>query len=154
MGSSARIRPKPTKRSKDRHLHFEYTQKVLFKYCDPAGIVFFPRYAELLNDAVETFFADRIGWPFESMHPEAGVPTAAFSMRFNAPSYHGDQLSLGLTIQKLGRSSMTLAVAANCGVELRFTADQTLVCINAKGRPQSWPASVRDTVQKIMETSL
>lgn len=35
---------------------FTFTQKVLFKHCDPAGIVFYPRYFEIINDCIEAFF--------------------------------------------------------------------------------------------------
>jgi 4-hydroxybenzoyl-CoA thioesterase len=42
---------------------FSINQKVLFKHCDPAGIVFYPRYFEMINDCVEAFF-DEIGTPF------------------------------------------------------------------------------------------
>ena len=131
---------------------FEYDQKVLFKYCDPAGIVFFPRYAEMLNDAVETFFAEILDWPFEQMHTNVGVPTAALSMQFKAPSHHGDQLKLRITVQKIGRASLQLATQAVCQEETRFVADQTLVCIDAEGKPQSWPVRVRENIENILET--
>ena len=51
---------------------YEFHQKVLFKHCDPAGIVFFPRYYEMVNDCVEAFFADVLDWPFEAMHGAGG----------------------------------------------------------------------------------
>ena len=38
-------------------------RKVLFKHCDPAGIVFHPRYFETVNDCVAAFF-DALGDPF------------------------------------------------------------------------------------------
>lgn len=132
-------------------MQFEYAQKVLFKYCDPAGIVFFPRYAELLNDAVETFFEERLGWPFEEMHPDAGVPTVEYAMHFKAPSFHGDLLILRIKITKIGRTSMTLRTQALCQQETRFWATQTLVCIDAKGKSQSWPTSVRQAAEGTME---
>ena len=59
---------------------FVMVQKVLFKHCDPAGIVFFPRYFEMMNDCVETFF-DEIGLPFDDMHTWGGVPTVNVSSR-------------------------------------------------------------------------
>ena len=46
-------------------MHFTYKQKVLFKHCDPAGIVFYPRFFEMINDAVEALFSDVLNWPFE-----------------------------------------------------------------------------------------
>lgn len=36
-------------------MEFSYRQKVLFMHYDPAGIVFFPRYFEMMNDCVEAF---------------------------------------------------------------------------------------------------
>ena len=36
-------------------MRFTMPQKVQFKHCDPAGIVFYPRYFELLNDTLLGF---------------------------------------------------------------------------------------------------
>ena len=47
---------------------FRFKQKVLFKHCDPAGIVFFPRYFEMMNDCVETFFDEALGIPVSYTH--------------------------------------------------------------------------------------
>ncbi len=132
-------------------MHFRFPQKILFKHCDPAGIVFYPRYFEIINDAVEAMFSDLIGWPFEQMHNGSGVPTATISVDFTAPSRHGDQIVLDITIQKLGRSSMILKTVALAGAETRFVADHVLVCIDDQGRPRPWPAPVRKTVNDILE---
>ena len=32
---------------------FVFPQKVRFQHCDPAGIVFYPRYFEMLNTTIE-----------------------------------------------------------------------------------------------------
>ena len=34
-------------------------------HCDPAGIVFYPRYVELCNEMVEDWFADGLGFPLD-----------------------------------------------------------------------------------------
>ena len=34
---------------------FSFSQDIGFRHCDPAGIVFYPRYFEMMNDAVELF---------------------------------------------------------------------------------------------------
>ena len=39
---------------------FEFRQTIGFKHCDPAGIVFYPRYFEMFNDCVEAFLT--VGW--------------------------------------------------------------------------------------------
>ncbi|MFZ7091220.1 acyl-CoA thioesterase [Primorskyibacter sp. 2E233] len=132
-------------------MHFTFPQKVLFKHCDPAGIVFYPRFFEMINDAVESLFSDVLGWPFEEMLPNAGVPTAAFDVRFKTPCRHGDQLELRLTLTRLGRSSLSLTTRAVRQEVACFEADQTLVCVDGEGRPAPWPAPVRARIKDLME---
>jgi len=82
-------------------VQFVHAQKVLFRHCDPAGIVFFPRCFEMINDCVEHFFDEYLGLPFEVLLRTQGVPTAEISTRFLAPSRHGDRLVLVLTVTKV-----------------------------------------------------
>ncbi|GGE38266.1 hotdog family protein [Actibacterium pelagium] len=67
-------------------MHFTLHQKVLFKHCDPAGIVFYPRYFEMINDAVEAMFSNLLGWPYEDLLRDSAVPTAAFKVVFTTRS--------------------------------------------------------------------
>lgn len=131
-------------------MHFAFPQKVLFKHCDPAGIVFYPRFFEMINDAVEALFSDALGWAFEDMHPAAGVPTAEFNVRFKRPCRHGDQLVLHLNLTRLGRSSLALTTRALRGDDLCFEADQVLVHIDAQGRPAPWPERIRTVIAEMM----
>ncbi|MEO1607513.1 MAG: thioesterase family protein [Pseudomonadota bacterium] len=121
---------------------FIYPQKVLFKHCDPAGIVFYPRYFEMINDCVEAYF-DQIGFPFEELHKSGGVPTAQIETKFTAPSRHGDHLNLSLELTHVGGASLNIAVKAVSGEEIRFAAALTIVHVNASGRSASWPAPMR-----------
>ena len=63
-------------------MHHKFPQKVLFKHCDPAGIVFYPCFFEMINDAVEDMFANLLDWPFEEIVPKHGTPTASISVQF------------------------------------------------------------------------
>lgn len=121
---------------------FQYPQNVLFKHCDPAGIVFYPRYFEIINDCVEAFF-EEIGFSFVDMHKKNAVPTAQISTQFLAPSRHGDQLTLSLEPTRIGGSSLDLHISASAGSQTRFIATSTLVYINANGRPERWPDPLR-----------
>jgi len=123
---------------------FTYAQKVLFKHCDPAGIVFYPRYFEMMNDCVEAFFADVLKAPFEDLHKTHAVPTAQIATRFAAPSRHGDELVLSLSMKRVGRTSADYAMTATCGSEVRFETSCTLVYVNGAGRPTPWPESLRN----------
>lgn len=134
-------------------MHYSFPQKVLFKHCDPAGIVFYPRFFEMINDAVEAMFSEVLDWPFETMHPENGVPTAEFNVRFKAPCRHGDQLVLDVNLEQLGRSSLSLNTTARRDEQICFEAEQILVCVGRDGRPVVWPDDVRTKINSLMETT-
>jgi 4-hydroxybenzoyl-CoA thioesterase len=131
---------------------FVLDQPILFKHCDPAGIVFYPRYFEMINDCVEAFFDGVLGWPFKDIHEDGAVPTAEIRTRFVAPSRLGDQLALGLEITRVGRTSCGIAITADCADERRFETELTLVNVNAGGRPAVWPERVRNRFQEIKES--
>ncbi|QFT61116.1 1,4-dihydroxy-2-naphthoyl-CoA hydrolase (plasmid) [Sulfitobacter sp. THAF37] len=130
---------------------FIYHQKVRFRHCDPAGIVFYPRYFEMMNDTVEDFFEKVVLLPFSGMHQDCGVPTAGIEAQFQAPTRLGDQLEIGLTITRLGRSSLGFAYDARCGGEQRFTATSTVVFIDSGGRPAAWPGTPRARLEEHMK---
>ena len=123
-------------------MHFRFPQKVTFKYCDPAGMVFYPRYFEMINDAIEAMFDAVLGWPFEEIHKGRSVPTASIEVTFDAPGRHGDLLHLDLTLLRIGRTSLGLRTRATCAAEPRFRPD---------GRPEPWPDPLRERVTKLLE---
>lgn len=125
---------------------FSVQQKVLFRHCDPAGIVFFPRYLEMVNDAVEAFFEAVLEMPFETLHKSGATPTVALTSEFPAASFHGDMLEISVTPTKVGRTSLGLSTTACCGAETRFICDSTLVFTNANGKPTPWPSSVKTNI--------
>ncbi|MBA2778479.1 acyl-CoA thioesterase [Billgrantia kenyensis] len=125
---------------------FTTQRKVRFQHCDPAGIVFYPRYFEMLNSVVEDFFAEAVGHDFNQLHVEnrTGVPTAHIETDFHAPSRLGETLTFELTIRDIGRTSMALRTVALCNGEPRLTCDSTLVFIDLdSGRPLPWPDAMR-----------
>ena len=129
---------------------FHWRQKILFKHCDPAGIVFYPRYFEMINDCVEAFFFDALDYPFEDFHKlDAGAPTVHIETTFQAISRHGDWLDFALRPLRIGRSSFDFEVTAICDAERRLSAKLTLVHIrNFSSEP--WPQEVRDTITRMI----
>ena len=85
---------------------FTTERRVRFADCDAAGIVFFPRYFEMLNGVVEDWFAGPLQTSFRELHVDrrVSVPTAAVEARFIAPSRLEDELTFALTVTKLGLS--------------------------------------------------
>jgi len=131
---------------------FTFDQKILFKHCDPAGIVFYPRYFEIINDCVEAFF-DSIGHPLETLLKTGGIPTAEISTRFKAPSRHGDHLNLALNVAKIGNASLNLYISAKAGDQDRFTSTSTIVHVSPKGRATRWPDDIRTSLTNHLRSS-
>ncbi|WP_300033103.1 thioesterase family protein [uncultured Roseobacter sp.] len=132
---------------------FQHNIKVLFQHCDPAGIVFYPRYFEMVNQTVEEWHEAGLGYSFAQMHLKRGhgVPTVSIGAEFSAPSRMGDVLTWRLTLQKLGRTSAHLMVEAHCGDELRMTATPVLVSVDMKtGRPVPWPEEMRPRMESFL----
>lgn len=111
---------------------FVTTRKVLFQHCDPAGIVFYPRYFEMINSVVEEWFEDVLGHSFASLHMDQkkGVPTAGISVDFRAPSRLGEVLTFTLTPGPLGRSRIPCRIEAHGGGQLRLEGALTLVYVD------------------------
>lgn len=128
-------------------MSFSLRLPVRFAHVDAAGIVFYPRYFEMLNAAVEDWFAARTGIGFAELHLERrlGVPTVKIESQFVAPSRLGDMLKITITVERLGESSCALRYAIECDGEDRVRASAVLVCMNLDtGKSTPWPAAIRD----------
>lgn len=123
-----------------------------FNHCDPAGIVFYPRYFEMTNSVVENFFADVLHYSFARMTEERrGVPTVRVDTNFRASSRLGEKLTFTLVIAQIGTSSVRFELVAEGSGTRRLTADLTLVWVNPEGRPEPWPDALRDPMRAFME---
>ncbi|AUH64580.1 acyl-CoA thioesterase [Paracoccus zhejiangensis] len=116
------------------------TIPIEFCHCDPAGIVFYPRYAEMVNHMVENYFIDVLGYSFaEMMAAGQGMPTARLEVDFRKPSRLGDRLNWTLAVEHLGRSSARFLVRA----EDRIEARSTVVWMERDFTPSPWPEAFR-----------
>jgi 4-hydroxybenzoyl-CoA thioesterase len=126
--------------------------RVEFNHCDPAGIVFYPRYFEMTNSVLENFFREDVGYSYHAMMADGiGVPTARVETDFRAPSRLGDLLDWGLVVERLGASSATFRLTAHCDDQHRLTARLTLVWLGPDQRPARWPDRVRATLAAHLE---
>lgn len=124
--------------------------QVLFRHCDPAAIVFYPRYVELIHDVVEHWFNNGLQISYYTLHSERamGIPTVNLQVDFKAPSRLGEQLTGKLTVLKLGRTSMQLNVQL-CGPDdaVRVDAKATVVFVTVENiRPMEIPADFRERI--------
>lgn len=122
-----------------------------FNHCDPAGIVFYPRYFEMTNHVCENFFREAVGVSYgEMMHQRSGVPTVRLETDFRAPSRLGDVLEVTLDVLRLGTSSVTFEIVGACGGQVRLVVTITLVWVaDVAGTiaPQPWPEGIKARLQ-------
>lgn len=124
-----------------------------FAHCDPAGIAYYPRYFELADGVIEDWTEQVVGVPRRVLHLERGLalPTVALTSTFAAVSRLGDALDFRLTVERLGTSSIDLALDVRCGDEHRFAARYTQVLVETAGmRAIAWPAPWRERIEETM----
>ena len=137
-------------------MSFSVTRRIRFADVDPAGIVFYPRYFEMINGTVEDWFDEGLDYGFDQMilQDGFGVPTATIQVDFKAPSRLDDLVELELQLVRLGRSSIGLQINIQCEGELRAVVQQTLVFIRMEGnKPVRIPDSLRARIERSMEDS-
>lgn len=108
---------------------------IRFTQCDPAGIVFYPRYFEMFNDLVEDWCRDGLQFPFSELINRRGwgVPTVHLEVDFVAPSTFGEELDARLKVRTVGGSSIGLEIVlSGPRNDARVRASVTLVLIDRK----------------------
>lgn len=129
--------------------------KIRFQHCDPAGIVFYPRYFEMFNQMVEDWFAEEIGMSFQTMHVEhrLGVPLVHVEADFVKASRIGEVLVFTLRVVEIRKRSFRLAVEASLGGEARVKAELTLACVSLGETLHSTevPDSLRKAIEAFVE---
>lgn len=129
---------------------------VRFRHCDPAGIVFYPRYFEMINDLFEDWFA-HLGQPFDRMHGTnaLGVPTVSLQADFLRPCRLGETLELTLDLIALGRSSFELAYVFTHEGEVRMRAKAVVVFVSRESELTSVPipAEMRERMLPFLRPS-
>jgi 4-hydroxybenzoyl-CoA thioesterase len=136
--------------------HFERTIPVRFEDCDPAGIIFYPRFFALVNRLVEDWFGDELGQSFRGLHVEQrkGVPTVQFACDFKAPVRLGDALEMRLRVAHLGVSSCQLFIEARCVDALAAQFEQTIVYTDlASMKSEPWPGDLRAAISRFTGAS-
>ena len=106
------------------HIVFTKQEKIRFQHIDFAGIVFYPRFLEMLNGLVEDWFEEVLESPFSKMHETHGIPTVDLKVQFKKPARLGEVLSKKLWVNQLKNSSMI------CG--FCFENEQNETCVEGE----------------------
>ena len=104
-----------------------YTRNTRIEWgdCDPAGIVFFPRYFAMFDSCTTALFSQALGmskFQLFKHYKFAGYPMVDTRARFLKPCKFGDDVVIETKVVKFGRSSFD--------VEHRITLNAEL-CVEA-----------------------
>ena len=130
-----------------------FTRNVLirFRHCDPAGIVFYPRYFEMINDFVEEWFDQGLGLSFETLHVHhrVGTPLASVQCDFAAPSRWNETLTQTLVVRRIGGASFNADVSfSGPAGDIRLVASLTIVTVDLdRMKSTAMPDDLRQRMQ-------
>ncbi len=105
------------------------TVRIEWGDCDPAGIVYFPRYVEHFDNCTVHLF-EAAGFPKPEMLKRfgaAGYPMVDLKMKFVIPSTFGDDVVVQSEITEFKRSSFTVHHRLFRGEELAVEGFETRV---------------------------
>jgi 4-hydroxybenzoyl-CoA thioesterase len=130
---------------------YRTTRTVRFSHCDPAGIIFYPRYFDLIHEAKEDWFKEALDWPFGTMIGELknGFPIVRLEADFRGPSRIGEELLIALRAPVVGGASLHLHYEVTCGGQPRLDARTVVVHIDlTTGKPQPMGEALRARIER------
>ena len=122
---------------------------IRFSHCDPAGIVYFPHYFDLVHACLEDWYEQVLGFGFKALIGSGhGAPIVHAECDFTAPSRMGDRLDLTLLVERLGGASVTYRVIGHAEGRERFNAKiVTAYLALASGKAVPIPAEIRARIE-------
>ena len=124
-----------------------FERPIRFDEVDPAGIVFFARYANFAHEAIENFYEDlEGGYPALIQKRRIGLPIVRYEADFHAPLRYGDKMRVETSCAHLGKTSVTFAHDVKNAVtrELCAVLRQVVVTVALDAfRPTPMPPDVR-----------
>ncbi len=135
------------------HLH---PVTVRWGECDPAGIVYYPRYYDYFHQAMESWFERALGMPYADviLARKLGFPSVHTEADFHRPSALGDELQVELRVASLGRTSIRFALRVLGAGELRVSGAKVVVCMGLDParadhqRAVAVPADIRARIER------
>ena len=97
------------------------TRQVNFADCDPARIVFYPRYFEWFDAGTILLFEKATGMTKIKMlekYSGAGLALVEASARFFVPSQYGDDIEIETSVKEFGRASFSMQHRVTKGATL------------------------------------
>ena len=126
---------------------------VRFGDLDAAGIAYYPNLVNFLHESFEDFFAGHVGRPYPEVYREGiGFPTVKVEMEFLSPVHYGDSVTVKVTVERIGRSSVQIRYEGSVKDSPVFRARNVAVVVDMRTfRPMPLPAWLRERFAAAME---
>lgn len=129
---------------------FSHDIPIRFDQVDAAGIVFYPRYFEMMNRAIEEWFGTCLGSSYSDLHftRRLGIPTAHIDIRFLAPSRLDETIRFELSVKELRSRAFVLEHRVHAAGEQRLHAVHRLVCVSLDDlKPVAIPPDIHERMR-------
>jgi len=108
------------------------TLRIEWGDCDPAGIVFHPRYFAMFDHSTTLLIERALGLSkhqLQEAHPFTGYPIVESRARFLTPTRYGDEVTIESRLVAVRRSSFDLTHRLSRGGDLAAEAFETRVWV-------------------------
>ncbi len=129
---------------------FTRSVTVRFSHCDPAGIVYFPHYFDIFNGFIEDWYHEELGYNYADliMGSRYGFPFVHLDCDFKIPSRMGDVIDLTLLVERIGRSSLGIAIVCHKNGMERLRAHMITAMMSLETKqPVPLPPALRNRIE-------
>jgi 4-hydroxybenzoyl-CoA thioesterase len=129
---------------------FTRSVTIRFSHCDPAGIVYFPHYFDMFNGLIEDWYKEELGHDYAElvMADRYAFPFVHIECDFKIPSRMGEVIDLTLLVERIGRSSLGIAIVCHRdGLERLRARMVTAMMALQTGKPEPMPPRLRDAIE-------
>jgi 4-hydroxybenzoyl-CoA thioesterase len=119
------------------------TVRIEWGDCDPAGIVFYPRYFAMFDHSTVLLLEQAMGMRKLKLYEHYGFdgcPLVQTEARFHLPTRYGDDVEIETTVTKVGRSSFSLQHRLTLHGALAVEGNETRCWV---GRDPARPGGIR-----------
>jgi 4-hydroxybenzoyl-CoA thioesterase len=129
---------------------FTRSVTIRFSHCDAAGIVYFPHYFDMFNGVIEDWYKAELKHDYAElvMGSRFGFPFVHIECDFKIPSMMGEVIDLTLLVERVGGSSLSIAIVCHRNGSLRLRARMVTVVMSLETRKAvRMPDALRDAIE-------
>jgi 4-hydroxybenzoyl-CoA thioesterase len=135
---------------------FTRSVAIRFSHCDPAGIVYFPHYFDMFNGLIEDWYGQELDYDYAELviGSHFGFPFVHIECDFRIPSRMGEVIDMTLLVERIGRSSLAIAIVCHLDGLERLRARMVTAMMSLETRkPVALPPALRDKIEAYCQRS-